>query len=208
MSNTTLKVVDGVDNGNDDSGKPDPFDLKALREQQSLIPVKRRRLSIPVVRKPNRHRFVRVHSDPEYRIDIPVFRPHRDGEGGGDDEIYFVHPSVLHELEAECRIATIFTAVTIQGNPFLWCVMRPIDDGRDPNSWLVSNREAAEIAMTKWVRVASDTAAGAYETHDYEGAPPEPKFPPESFQELLRLGFKHHLIDRVDHPVILGLRGL
>jgi hypothetical protein len=208
MSNTTLKVVDGVDNGNDDSGKPDPFDLKALREQQSLIPVKRRRLSIPVVRKPNRHRFVRVHPDPEYRIDIPVFRPQRDEEGRGDDEIYFVHPSVLHELEAECRIATIFTAVTLQGNPFLWCVMRPIDDGRDPNSWLVSNREAAEVAMTKWVRVASDMAASAYETHEYEGAPPPPKFPRESFQELLRLGFKHHLIDRADHPVILGLRGL
>jgi hypothetical protein len=192
----------------DEGDKPDPFDLKALREQQSLVPVKRRRLSIPVMRKPNRHRFVRVHPSEDYRIDLPIFRPQKDEEGGGDDELYFVHPSVLHEVASECRNATVFTAVTLQGNPFLWCVMRPMDDGREPNMWLASNREAAEIAMQKWVRVASDMAAGCYETYEYEGTPPPPKWPPESFQELLRLGFRHRLIDRPDHPIILGLRGL
>jgi hypothetical protein len=50
-------------------------------------------------------------------------------------------------------------------------------------------------------------SARAYETYEYEGTPPEPKFPQEPFQELIRLGFKHRLIDRPDHPIILGLRG-
>jgi hypothetical protein len=205
MNTSNFKVVN--DTVNNDDAAPDPFDLKALRERQDLIPVKRRRLSIPVLRKPNRHRFVRVHPDAEYRIDLPVFRPQKDEEGGGDDVIYYVTPRVLHEIEAECRTATVFTAVTLQGNPFLWCVMLPTGNG-EPNSWLVSNREAAEIAMEKWVRVASDMAAGAYETHDYEGVPPEPKFPKETFKELLQIGFKHRLIDSIDHPVIAGLRGV
>ncbi len=206
MNTPILGVVDNTSNSAPDTA-PDPFDLKALREQQNLIPVARRRLGIPVVRKPNRHRFVRVHPSPDYRIDIPIFRPQKDEEGGGDEELYYVHLPMLHELAGECRWATVFTAVTIQNNPFLWCVMKPMDTGREPNTWLVSNREAAEIAMRKWVRVASDMAAHAYETHEYEGNPPEPQFPKETFQELLRLGFKHRLIDRPDHPIILGLRG-
>jgi hypothetical protein len=185
----------------------DPFDLKSLREPQSLIQVRKRRLSVPVRRKPNRLDFVRTHRDPEYRITMALFRPGKS-DSGGDDEMYFVHPSVLEEMRNEYRQYTIFTAVNLQGAPFLWAVPLPIDDGREPNTWLVTNREAAELAMNRWVRVASDIGAGAYSVIEYEGAPIEPVWPEETFLDLLKLAFKNRMIDRPDHPMILRLRGL
>jgi hypothetical protein len=80
----------------------DPFDLGSLREAQSLVRVRQRRLSVPVRRKPNRLDFVRVHPDPEYRINMPLFRQGR-ADGGGDEEVYFVHPTVVSEMAAEVR---------------------------------------------------------------------------------------------------------
>jgi hypothetical protein len=195
-------VNDGAGSGN---SAADPFDLKALREPQSLVQVRRRRLSVPVRRKPNRLDFVRTHPSPEYRVDMPLFRCQSDS--GGDEECYFVHPRVMAEMQNECRMHTIFTAVNLSGGVFLWCVPIPQDD-REPNAWLVSNREAAELAIHKWVRVASDRGAGAYCVHEYEGAPHEPVWPEESFLDLLKLGFKNRMIEHPDHPMILKLRGL
>jgi hypothetical protein len=196
-----------VGNGKINAGD-DPFNLKALREPQQLVQVRQRRLVVPVRRKPNRLAFVRVHPDPEYRLTaMPIFREGKS-DSGGDEEMYFVHQSVLGEMAGEYRLHSIYTAVDLQGNPFLWVVPLPQDDGREPNNWLVTNREAAELAISRWVRVASDMGAGAYKVIEYEGAPIEPVFPQEPFLELLKLGFKHRMIDRPDHPKILRLRGL
>ena len=183
----------------------DPFDLKALREPQKLIQVRQRRLSIPVKRKPNRHDFVRTHPDPEYRINMPLFSLKADGS---DEEMYFVHPSVTGELDGEYRLHTIFVAVTLQGGVFLWCVPLPLEDGREENSWLTTNRAAAEQAAHKWLRVASDRKAGAYEVYEYQGAPVEPQWPEETPLELYKLGFKNRIVDKPDHPLILRLRGI
>jgi hypothetical protein len=201
-------MVDTIDDGSG-AGKPDdPFDLAALRQPQNVAQVRHRRLSVPVRRKPNRLDFVRTHPDPAYRVPMWLFRPGRGDDNSSGEEIYFVHNKVVQELESECRLHTIFTGVNLQGSPFLWCVPEPLDDGREPNTWLVTNREAAELAMQRWVRVASDMGAGAYCVHEYEGPPIEPKWPEESFLDLLKLGFKHRMIDHPEHPMIMRLRGL
>jgi hypothetical protein len=185
----------------------DPFNLGKLREPQSLVQVKQRRLSIPVRKKPSRQAFVRVHPDPEFRINMPLFTPDKSGDSR-DDEAYFVHDSVVGEMLGEFQLWTIFAAVDTLGNPFLWRIRVPPEDGREPNPWLLSNRAAAEQAMDKWIRVASDIHAGAYKIFVHEGQPPDPVWPQESFLELLKLGFKNRMIDRPDHPIILQLRGL
>ena len=200
-------MADNIDDIGGAAKEADPFDLKALREPQSLVQVRKRRLSVPVRRKPNRLDFVRTHPDPEYRVTLPIFRPGKS-DSGGDEEMYFVHATVLDEMRNECRLHTIFTAVNLQGNVFLWCVPLPLDDGKEPNTWLVTNREAAELAMDRWVRVASDMGAGAYSVIEYEGPPIEPVWPQEPFLDLLKLAFKNRMIDHPDHPMILRLRGL
>ena len=182
----------------------DPFDLQALREAPILAKVKPRRLHIPVRRRPNRHDFVRTHPNPEYRINLPIFRGRSDGD---DEEMYYVVPAMVAEMPNECQPYTAFTAVNLRGSVFLWLVPFPPDD-RQPNAWLVTNRECAEAAINKWVRVASNRDDGCYHAIEYEGPPVEPMFPPETFRELLMLGFKNRVVDRPDHPIILKLRGL
>jgi len=159
-----------------------------------------------VRKKPNRLDFVRVHPDPSYRVPAPLFKLR--SESGGDEEMYFVHASQLAALRDEFRVHEMFTAVNLKGSAFLWCVPLPMEDGREPNNWLVTNREAAELAISRWIRVASDMGAGAYKVVEYEGPPIEPAWPQESFLELLKLAFKNRIIDRDDHPIILKLRGL
>jgi hypothetical protein len=36
---------------------------------------------------------------------------------------------------------------------------------------------------------------------------PEPKFPPESFSEIIEIAFDDFFIKTVDHPVLADLRG-
>jgi hypothetical protein len=36
---------------------------------------------------------------------------------------------------------------------------------------------------------------------------PDPEWPPLGFWELIKIAFRDHLVDRVDHPVIKRLRG-
>ena len=62
--------------------------------------------------------------------------------------------------------------------------------------------------MKGWVRVKANMSLGAYETTAAESLIPEPEWPQQSFQELLRIAFKDRLVDRLDHPVVKRLRGL
>jgi hypothetical protein len=48
---------------------------------------------------------------------------------------------------------------------------------------------------------------GAYEIFRAESAMPEPEWPQLGFWELIKIAFRDHLIDRIDHPVIQRLRG-
>jgi hypothetical protein len=75
------------------------------------------------------------------------------------------------------------------------------------NEWHRSAAEAAELAMQRWIRLKANMALGAYEIFEASGTIPDPVWPDLSFQELLRIGFRDRLVDRIDHPVIKRLRG-
>ena len=67
--------------------------------------------------------------------------------------------------------------------------------------------EAARLAETKWVRVASNMAAGMYDTFEATGELPDPEWPELSFGEILRLAYRDRFINSADHPVLQALRG-
>jgi hypothetical protein len=56
--------------------------------------------------------------------------------------------------------------------------------------------------------VKANTSLGAYEIFEAEGTIPDPTWPGESFQELIRIAFRDHMVSGLDHPVIRRLRGL
>jgi hypothetical protein len=62
--------------------------------------------------------------------------------------------------------------------------------------------------VRRWVRVKANMSLGAYEIFEAEASIPDPEWPDVPFQELLRIGFRDRLIDRLDHPVIKRLRGM
>lgn len=181
---------------------PDPFDLGALRLSQDFaaqIGVRKALTTIPV-RKPDRQWFVRVHPDPAYRLETAVL------ELKEDNETYLLAPQLRAELPGEIVAKVLLTAITRQGNPFLWPIRLPDEMGK-LDEWNRSAAEAAKLAEGQWIRLAANRTLGAYETFVATGDLPEPEWPDKPFQELVRIAFRDRYIDSLDHPVVKRLRG-
>jgi len=182
---------------------PNPFDPAALRLDPSYaetLGVKKLLTTVPV-RKPNRQEFVQVHPEPAYRL-VPAATIALKEEG----EVYLVTPQMARELSNEIAPVCLSTTMNRQGVLFLWPVKLPDPAGR-PNSWLESAGVAAERAMGHWVRVASNRALGAYEISVAIADLPEPEWPDLPFDEVLKIAFREHIVDRLDHPLVKQLRG-
>ena len=185
------------------SSAPDPFDLSNLRLSQSFTEtagVKKLLTTVPV-RKPSPQEFVRVHPDPQMRGNFPLV------ELKDEREEYVIAGPLVAELVGEFVSKTLYTAISRQGVVSLWPVRLPDPDGREME-WHRSAREAAEMAMSRWVRIKSNRALGAYEIFEAQGCIAEPVWPDLNFQEIIRIAFRDRLITSLDHPVIKRLRGL
>jgi hypothetical protein len=180
----------------------DPYDLSNLRLDQFFVEsagVKKLLTSVPV-RKPNPQDFIRVHPDPQYRAALAII------ELRDDRETYLVPPSIARDLPGEFVMANVYTAINRQGVVQLWPVRLPAADGR-VLEWHRSAAEAAELGMRKWIRVKANMSLGAYEIFEAASTIPDPEWPDQPFQELLRIAFRDRLVDSLDHPVIKRLRG-
>jgi hypothetical protein len=182
---------------------PDPFNPAALRLDPSYaetVGVRRHLMTVPV-RKPNRQEFFRVHSDPTYRL-----TPAAIVELKEDRETYLITPAIAQQLPDEFAAATLFTTVNRQGVLFIWPLKLPGPDGRQ-NDWQRSAAEAAEIAMSTWSRLKANMSLGAYELFTAAGDLPDPEWPELPFPEILKIAFRNHLVDQLDHPLIERLLG-
>lgn len=181
----------------------DPFaDLSKLRISQDFaagIGVKKALITVPV-RKPDRQWFVRVHPEEDFRLQTAVL------ELRDEREAYLVARELWADLSGEVVPKVLFTAINRQGVVFLWGIRLPGDDGR-LDEWNRSALEAAEKAQSRWVRIASNQSLRAYEVWEASTDLPEPEWPDQPLQELLRIGFRDRFIDSLDHPVLKRLRG-
>jgi hypothetical protein len=154
------------------------------------------------VRKPNRQDFVQVHPDLRYRL-----TPAAIIEVKEDSEVYLITPNMAQSLPGEFSTVTLFTTINRQGTLHLWPVKLPNPEGRH-NEWHRSAAEAAERAMQKWVRVTASMSLGAYEIFEASGDLPEPVWPHIPFEEILKIAFRDHIVDRADHPLVQRLQGV
>ena len=180
----------------------DPFAPEKLRVSQDYLAtanVKKLLATVPV-KRPGPQDFVRVHSDTAYRA-LMAFLELRD-----DRETFLVNLAAVPELQPECFIANLFTAITRTGVVFLWPVKVPATDGRT-NNWHASAAEAVAQAMKGWIRMKSNMALGAYEIFLAESSIPDPEWPELSFVELYKIAFRDRLINHPGHPAIKRLRG-
>ena len=206
MNKPSLQAVPEPDGGTQDAAvttpQLDPFDPANLRLSQSFtetVGVKKLLTTVPV-RKPSPQEFVRVHPSSEYRENFPII------ELKDDREEFIVTTALVPELAGEFVTKTLYLAINRQGTPFFWPVRLPSPDGKDMNWWR-SAREAAAFAMSHWIRTKANMSLGAYEIYRAESAMSEPEWPPLGFWDLIKIAFRDHLIDRIDHPVIKRLRG-
>jgi len=182
---------------------PDLFaDLGALRLSQDFgatLGVKKALLTVPV-RKPSKEWFVR--SNPALRIETCVL------ELKEDRETYLVAPALWPELAAESTFGprALYAAMNSQGVLFVWPIRLPGSDGKI-DDWNRSALEAASMAETAWVRVASNMALGAYDVYTASADWPEPDWPALPLNEILRVAFKGRVIDTLNHPTLKRLRG-
>jgi hypothetical protein len=201
MTKPTLQAISSSDIPT--APAPDPFDLASLRLNPSFIEtagVKKLLTTVPA-RRPNPQEFVRVHPSSEFRENFAMI------DLKDDREDYLVRPEILPELEGEFVYKTIFTAINRQGVVFLWPVRLALPDNRK-SEWSRSAREAAEMAMNKWLRVQANMSLGAYEITVAAAEMAEPVWPDASFQELMRIAYRDRMITNLDHPVVKRLRGL
>jgi hypothetical protein len=203
---TNKASLHAIDHSNDPSPKlevADPFDLASLRLKPSFIEtagVTKLLTTVPA-RRPSPQEFVRTHPSTEYRADFAMI------DLKDEREDYLVRPEIVPELAGEVVFKTVFTAINRQRVVFLWPMRLPALDDRK-SEWARSQREAAEVAMTKWTRVKANMSLGAYEITMAESVVAEPEWPEQPFQELVRIAYRERMITSVDHPVVKRLRGL
>lgn len=177
------------------------LDLQRLRlAKGSEVAVTKRLVVTVPVRKPNRQEFVRVHPDPEWRLQTATLTTQ------DDRKTYLVEPSLWEALAGDLVPTMIVTAITRQGVIFLWPLRLPSTDGR-ASDWHTSAIEAAKLGESTWVKVVSNMNLGAYELHGATGELGEPTWPDLSFKRLVEIAFRDGFIQNDDHPILRRLRG-
>lgn len=184
----------------------DPYDLEKLRLPQAFLETTKvkKLLTVVPVGRPASQSFFRIHPAPGYRESLAFL------ELKEERETYLVDLRKVPELASECYGATLFTGMTRAGVLFQWPVRIPANDGR-VLEWYASAAEAAEYAMTCWIRIKANMELKAYEIFEAEDKGkniPDPVWPNLTYGQIYRIAFnKGRLIHTPDHPAIKRLRG-
>jgi len=155
------------------------------------------------VRRPTKFEFVRVHPDPAYSLQaLAVYLP--DSRYRGD--YFLVHRQLQDELRHELVRILFVLAVSRGGPPFIWPLRMPASNGRF-DDWGESALRAADRAKHEWLRVSAVPEEGRYHVVPAENDWGDPRWPRESFDELMALAFSQKQIRDLQHPVVRRLRG-
>ena len=76
------------------------------------------------------------------------------------------------------------------------------------DTWTQSAIKATELAENQWVRATSSRSLGEYRCVTAEGIDEQPKWPKESFIDILSRAFDGRVIDTLNHAIIKQLKGL
>ena len=191
----------------EDKKKHDRFDPAQFRAPNTLDGSGdgiRREFTQIRIGKPKKSSFFRSHTDPTYRLPVNII----EYDSGMMKEEFLVMPTVTEALVEETKPKLLVLCVDKMGTPFLWLAPRQAEDGfQRPNLWNTSKLEALILSETKWVRMSSNMAEGAYTIHT-SSSDSEPDWPDLPLSELIKLGFgEERVIRDMNHPVVKRLLG-
>jgi hypothetical protein len=179
------------------------YDLEALRLDQNFDEIVGARpvLATVGVRKPGPQEWFRVHPDPSWRLQTTLLLLKEDRES------YLVSPDLRVQLWDEILPIVLYTAVSRQGEPFLWPVRLPKADGKT-DRFMETDLTAAKVAETHWTRRYWVADIKSHKILTAENLTDEPVWPGVDFKELVKIAFKDRFINDLSHPVIKKLRGV
>lgn len=199
-----MSTPDDFDIG-DTPDAPDPLnpDAYTLSQDFSDTGTSQKLITVVPVRRPSKQTWFRTHPDKAFRRNVATLE---FGEGT-DKEVYLVAPKLIPDLADSVVGVTLFTTITRQGNLFFTPVRLPGSLHKIAETAASSLREAVELAIERWIRVAWNKELGAYEAHVAPGKLPEAVWPKVEFTELFRRAFADRVINDYEHPVIRQLLG-
>ena len=123
----------------------------------------------------------------------------------GERTVHLVAPQVAKLLPGEAAIKSkrAVVCITREGALHLWLISL---GGTD--TWTYSAIKATELAENQWVRATSSRSLGEYRCVTAEGIDEQPKWPKESFIDILSRAFDGRVIDTLNHAIIRQLKGL
>jgi hypothetical protein len=127
-------------------------------------------------------------------------------QGDRRDDLFLVAAPLVPQLSDDVTPTMFFATITRQDTFLLWPVRLPGADGRQ-DEWSRTALLAATRARDTWVRVVAKQALGAYEVFEPVGTFGEPTWPELSWNEILQLAFRDHVIEDANHPALQRLRG-
>lgn len=163
-------------------------DMGAVEKVHAVIPVD----------KPPKTAFFRVNPDEEFTFQTFILNYERSN--------YMIFPDVAAQFPELVKPVRLVLAVTREGNPYLWPLRLPNDDGRGDN-WAVSAIEIAELAKAGWMRLSANMTAGCYIAHRAKGIEIEPAWPDMAMEELIQKAFRDFVITDLEHPIARELLG-
>jgi hypothetical protein len=200
---TGAKVANGVKTLAEQNDPYNPKNFLVDEGAEVVGKVKKVITTVPV-RKPNRQEWIRVNSNPAYRM-AKVFLLALQGQMKVAH--YLVLPKFAPIIESDIITVTMLTAYSRTGGVFLWPIRLANNGDEGISSWSESALEAANIAQEAWVRVKSNMPAQQYDVDQAVGELPVPEWPEEPLSVLLRKAFGKRIIDNEKHPAILTLQG-
>jgi len=180
----------------------DEYDVESLRLDQNFDEIVGARpvLATVAVRKPGPQEWFRVHPDSSWRLQTTLLQLKEDREN------YLVSPDLRAQLWDEIIPIVLYTAVSRQGEPFLWPVRLPKTDGKT-DRFIETDLTAAKVAETQWVRRYWVPEIKSHKILAAKNLVDDPVWPEVGFKELLKIAFKERFIKDLNHPVLKKLRG-
>jgi hypothetical protein len=183
------------------AGKP-LLDLAQIAKPQDYAGLTTEHLGRLAIERPPNEAFFRIHL--EHWQDLTVYE-HMEGM---DRVSYLILGDVYKQVidEPVFKHKRFHLYVTRDGACGLWGVSLPDLNGRI-NTWSESAMTLISRARKEWVRCVPDKEANSYGYRKSKKDFGEPKWPTETWLELLTLAFKGHVIEDLDHDILKKLRG-
>jgi len=202
-----LKQLNGSANGvlnSTASASSEPeWDLASVRLNQdfdAIVGAQPVIATVPI-RPPHSQEWFRVHSAKEWQLQTAILQLKEDRE-------YFLISPKLHlQLLNEIKPVVLYTAISRQGELFLWPIRLPRSDGKS-DKWMESDLAAAREAQQFWTRRYWVAESKSHKILKAINLTDNPNWPTEpDFEGLVKIAFKDRYICQYDHPVLKRLRG-